>query len=84
MPKSIGGMVRVNALMPRRAVEWIGRALKGDQVLANPDHGARAAYEARMVETISQSERSASSTLNIDETAAAVEAAATSAERERV
>ena len=92
VPKSIGGVVRFNALMPRRAAEWISRALKGDQVLANPDHGARAAYEARMSETISQSEPSAPaasksstpSTPNIDETAAAVEAAATGAERERV
>ena len=87
VPKSIGGVVRFNALMPRRAAEWISRALKGDQVLANPDHAARAAYEARMAETISQSEPPASSTpstLSIDETAAAVEAAATSAERERV
>ena len=72
--------------------------LKGDQVLANPDHAARAAYEARMSETISQSEppapaastpakpakSSTPSTPNIDETAAAVEAAATGAERERV
>ena len=56
-------------------------------MLANPDHAARAAYEARMVETISHSEPPATSTpstLSIDETAAAVEAAATSAERERV
>ena len=48
VPKSMEGMVRLNAMMPRAAMEWIGRLLKGDQVLAQPDHVARAAYEARM------------------------------------
>ncbi len=52
VPKTIGGMVRFNAMMPRRAVEAMGRALKGDQVLAHPDHVARAAYEARMEQTV--------------------------------
>jgi NADP-dependent 3-hydroxy acid dehydrogenase YdfG len=54
VPKSIGGVVRVNALLPRRVVEAIGRLLKSDQVLARPDRIARAGYEARMVETIAQ------------------------------
>ena len=49
-------MVRFNALMPRRAMESISRLLKGDQVLTHPDHTARAAYEARMVETIAVAE----------------------------
>jgi hypothetical protein len=56
VPKTMAGMVRLNALMPRRAMEAMGRVLKGDQVLANPDHTARAAYEARMVETIAPAE----------------------------
>ncbi len=91
VPKSISGMVRVNALLPRRAVEWMGRALKGDQVLAHPDHTARAAYEKRMAETVASSQvpsakqPPAKPAPKIDETAAAVEAAATGAsERERV
>jgi len=56
VPKSVVGIVRLNALMPRKAMEWVGKMLKGDQVLANPDHQARAAYEARMVETIAPAE----------------------------
>lgn len=52
VPKALGGMVRFNALMPRRAIEAVNRLMKGDQVLMAPDHGARAAYEARMVETV--------------------------------
>jgi len=59
VPKSVNRMVRLNALMPRAAMEAIGRLLKGDQVLADPDHTARAAYEARMVETIARAEKSA-------------------------
>jgi hypothetical protein len=31
--------------------------LKGDQVLAHPDHAARAAYEARMMETVAVAEQ---------------------------
>ena len=52
VPKSMAGLVRFSALMPRRAIDAIGRVLKGDQVLAHPDHGARAAYESRMAKTI--------------------------------
>ena len=42
----------LQAFVPRRAMEWIARRLKGDQVLMAPDHGARAAYEARMESTV--------------------------------
>lgn len=52
VPKAVAGMVRFGALMPRRVMEVLGRLLKGDQVLAHPDHTARAAYEARMAQTI--------------------------------
>ena len=50
--KSMAGMVRVGGADAAQAMEAIGRLLKGDQVLAHPDHMARAAYEARMAETI--------------------------------
>ena len=56
VPKAMSGMVRFNALMPRRAMEAISRLMKGDQVLMAPDHGARAAYEAQMMETIAPAE----------------------------
>jgi NADP-dependent 3-hydroxy acid dehydrogenase YdfG len=54
VPKSIGGLFRAQALVPRRAMERIARTLKGDQVLMQPDHGARAAYEARMASTVAR------------------------------
>jgi NADP-dependent 3-hydroxy acid dehydrogenase YdfG len=57
VPKSVGGIFRFNSIMPRRATEAIGRFLKGDQVLAHPDHVARAAYEARMDETVALAEK---------------------------
>ncbi len=57
VPKSIVSMVRMNALMPRRAMEALGRLMKGDQVLAHPDHVARAAYEARMEQTIALADK---------------------------
>ncbi len=52
VPRAVAGMVRFGAVMPRRVMEVLGRLLKGDQVLAHPDHAARAAYEARMAQTI--------------------------------
>src|SRR5207253_2006010 len=48
VPKSINATVRMGYVMPRRVLDAINHMLKGDQVLANPDHMARAAYEARM------------------------------------
>ena len=54
VPRAVAGIVRGAALMPRSLAEAIGRLLKGDQVLARPDHMARAAYETRMAETISK------------------------------
>jgi NAD(P)-dependent dehydrogenase (short-subunit alcohol dehydrogenase family) len=52
VPKKVGPILRSQQVMPRRVVDTIGRVLKGDRVLVNLDHTARAAYEARMVETI--------------------------------
>jgi NADP-dependent 3-hydroxy acid dehydrogenase YdfG len=57
VPKSISVLFRLKAIVPARLMELVARALKSDQVLANPDHSARAAYEARMVETITVAEQ---------------------------
>ena len=56
VPRSIGSILRFNAVMPRKWVEAIGRMVKSDQVLAHPHLDRRAAYEARMVETIAHAE----------------------------
>jgi hypothetical protein len=72
VPRSIGALFRVQALVPRRAMEAVARYLKGDQVLANPDHAARAAYEARMARTIEVAERPSEDELVAEAVAEAV------------
>ncbi len=52
VPKRMNAILRGGALMPRRAMDAIGKAMGGNDLLANPDHGARAAYEQRMAQTI--------------------------------
>ncbi|MCW3041164.1 MAG: family oxidoreductase [Solirubrobacterales bacterium] len=47
VPKSIGPLLSVMGLVPRRGREVITRALKADQVLASADPAARKAYELR-------------------------------------
>jgi NAD(P)-dependent dehydrogenase (short-subunit alcohol dehydrogenase family) len=58
-PRSVGHIVRLQGLMPRRVSELIVRLTKGDQVLLAANHGARAAYDARMEQTINGSGASA-------------------------
>jgi NADP-dependent 3-hydroxy acid dehydrogenase YdfG len=52
VPASMKAILRLAMIVPRPMMEGLNRILKGDQVLLSPDHSARAAYEARMVETI--------------------------------
>lgn len=52
VPSSTKALFRLKALVPTRLMEATARFLKGDQVLASPDHGQRAEYEARMAATI--------------------------------
>ena len=47
VPKAIGPTWALMNLVPRRARDAIGRALKIDRALLDADRGARAAYEAR-------------------------------------
>ena len=47
VPKSIGPTLALTGLLPRRAREAIGRALKIDRALTQADPAARAVYEAR-------------------------------------
>ena len=52
VPKSLGATIRSGNVLPRKFMEWVGRALKGNEVLSNLDHTARAAYDERMRQTI--------------------------------
>jgi NAD(P)-dependent dehydrogenase (short-subunit alcohol dehydrogenase family) len=47
VPRTIGPTLSIANLLPRRAREALGRALKIDRALTQADHSARAAYEAR-------------------------------------
>jgi NAD(P)-dependent dehydrogenase (short-subunit alcohol dehydrogenase family) len=47
VPKSIGPTLALTSLIPRRAREALGRALKIDRALLDADRDARVAYEAR-------------------------------------
>jgi NAD(P)-dependent dehydrogenase (short-subunit alcohol dehydrogenase family) len=47
VPRSVVGLVRSAALVPRSVTDAVTRALKGDRVLVDPDHVERAAYEQR-------------------------------------
>ncbi|HVS28807.1 MAG TPA: SDR family oxidoreductase [Solirubrobacteraceae bacterium] len=47
VPKSVVPIAILTAILPRRAREAIGRALKADQILSGADAGARAEYERR-------------------------------------
>jgi NADP-dependent 3-hydroxy acid dehydrogenase YdfG len=47
VPKPIGALVRVAALLPRSVAEALGRSAKTDQILASADSAARADYEQR-------------------------------------
>jgi NADP-dependent 3-hydroxy acid dehydrogenase YdfG len=49
VPRSMGRMTKIGALLPRRVAEAFGRAMRTDRILAGADLGARAAYERRAV-----------------------------------
>jgi NADP-dependent 3-hydroxy acid dehydrogenase YdfG len=62
VPKTMGLLLRAKALVPLAVSEWVGRLLKGDRVLVSPDRAARAAYEARMAQTVSEAAHASQAT----------------------
>ena len=59
VPKSMVATVRLTALLPRRMTDALGRWMRADKTLTDPDRSVRAAYDARMAETISDPEKAA-------------------------
>jgi hypothetical protein len=47
VPRPIGFIMRMGQVLPRSVADFVTRVLKGDQVLVNPDHLLREAYESR-------------------------------------
>jgi NAD(P)-dependent dehydrogenase (short-subunit alcohol dehydrogenase family) len=54
VPKSVGGIVKLNALLGRRIRDAMARALRADRTFLDFDHGQRAAYERRISEPVGQ------------------------------
>jgi NAD(P)-dependent dehydrogenase (short-subunit alcohol dehydrogenase family) len=47
VPKSLKGVFRMMNVVPRNVADFFAKVLKADQILINPDHLARGAYEQR-------------------------------------
>jgi len=62
VPRSFNVLMRAKALVPTSVSDLVARLIKGDEVLAKPDHAARAAYEARMAQTIADVDLQAAET----------------------
>jgi NAD(P)-dependent dehydrogenase (short-subunit alcohol dehydrogenase family) len=56
VPKRMKGTIKFGSLLPLRIRDVINKATGGTQAITHPDHGARAAYEARMAQTIAAAE----------------------------
>ena len=59
VPKRMVVPILLSALLPRRVAEPIGRLIRADQTLLEPNHSARAAYEVRLAELITAAEEPA-------------------------
>ncbi len=59
VPKRMVALIRLSALLPRRVAEPIGRLIKADQTLLEPNHSVRAAYEGRISELITAAQQPA-------------------------
>jgi NAD(P)-dependent dehydrogenase (short-subunit alcohol dehydrogenase family) len=47
VPRQVGVLMKLGQVLPRSVADFVTRVLKGDQVLVNPDHLMREAYEKR-------------------------------------
>jgi NAD(P)-dependent dehydrogenase (short-subunit alcohol dehydrogenase family) len=47
VPRQVGVLMRFGQVLPRAVADFVTKVLKGDQVLVNPDHLLREAYEKR-------------------------------------
>ena len=54
VPKSLGGIIKLNSLLGRRIRDAMGRALGADKSFLDVDQGRRAAYESRISEPASE------------------------------
>jgi len=50
VPRSNGALLKVGAMLPRRAREAIGRLMKTDKLMMEVDHATRNSYESRVAD----------------------------------
>jgi NADP-dependent 3-hydroxy acid dehydrogenase YdfG len=56
VPRSLATILRPKGILPTRVTDMIGRIMKSDQVLAQPNRARRAAYEARVAADVQRVE----------------------------
>lgn len=56
VPKRMNATLRMGTLLPLRARDAVNKMMGGHKAITHPDHSARAAYEARMMQTIATSD----------------------------
>jgi NAD(P)-dependent dehydrogenase (short-subunit alcohol dehydrogenase family) len=57
VPRSNGALLKVGAMLPRRAREAIGRLMKTDKLMMEVDHATRNSYESRVADGSRSSEK---------------------------
>lgn len=58
VPRRMNAVMRLNALLPRRVADAVANAVGSNDTMKHPDHAARAAYEARIEQTIAAAQPS--------------------------
>ncbi len=70
VPRSTGPLLKVAAILPRRAREALAHVMKADQVAVAVDASARAAYESRVAASGPTADKVAEVQIHSDRTAA--------------
>ncbi|MGZ4192207.1 MAG: SDR family oxidoreductase [Solirubrobacteraceae bacterium] len=83
VPRAMHMLFRLINVVPRRVADFITKVLKGDQVLVNPDHLMREAYEKRTGDRAELTQAPPAVPVPADAPAAAADAPAAAAEPEK-
>ncbi|MGZ4349132.1 MAG: SDR family oxidoreductase [Solirubrobacteraceae bacterium] len=83
VPRAMHMLFRLMNVVPRRVADFVTKVLKGDQVLVNPDHLMREAYEKRTGDRAELTQAPPAVPVPADAPAAAADAPAAAAEPEK-
>ncbi len=84
VPREVGVLMKLAQVLPRPVADFVTKVLKGDQVLVNPDHLLRQAYENRTADKPELTEAPPAVPVPVVAGPAAAEAAAAEQEKETV